>query len=194
MVPISLYLTVEVVKTAQAFFIYSDVEMYYEPIDSPCIPRSWNLADDLGQIEYIFSDKTGTLTRNKMDFKMCSINNVIYGDYGTDSDSGGRFSDPLLCERMSDPADPHYSSIHKFFTALAVCHSVLVSNDPETIEDIEYKASSPDEAAIVKGAKDIGFTFIGRDNDKLILNVLGTEEEYKILNVLEVHSYNAYPV
>jgi phospholipid-translocating ATPase len=185
-VPISLYLTVEIVKTAQAYFIYTDVEMYYEPLDAPCIPRSWNLADDLGQIEYIFSDKTGTLTRNIMDFKMCSINNVVYGDI----DGGGiegKFSDALLRERLSNPSDPHHESVRKFFTALAVCHSVLVSNEADSIDEIEYKASSPDEAALVKGAKDVGFTFIGRDNDTLVLNVLGKEVRYKILNVLEVH-------
>ncbi|KAJ3043255.1 hypothetical protein HDV00_005575 [Rhizophlyctis rosea] len=78
-VPISLYLTVEVVKTLQAFFIWQDIEMYYPPIDQPCIPRSWNLADDLGQIEYVFSDKTGTLTRNVMEFKKFSVGGVVYG-------------------------------------------------------------------------------------------------------------------
>jgi phospholipid-translocating ATPase len=182
-VPISLYLTVEVVKTAQAFFIYMDLEMYYEPLDAPCVPRSWNLADDLGQIEYIFSDKTGTLTRNIMDFRMCSINGVIYGNMGV---SEGRFNDALLKERLANPSDPHHDSLCKFFTALAVCHSVLVSNDSETLDGVEFKASSPDEAALVKGAKDVGFVFIGRDNDTLVLNVLGKEVRYKILNVLEV--------
>ncbi|KAJ3030818.1 hypothetical protein HK097_005578, partial [Rhizophlyctis rosea] len=78
-VPISLYLTVEVVKTLQAYFIWQDIEMYYSPIDQPCVPRSWNLADDLGQIEYVFSDKTGTLTRNVMEFKKFSVGGVIYG-------------------------------------------------------------------------------------------------------------------
>ncbi|KAJ3249171.1 hypothetical protein HK104_007681, partial [Borealophlyctis nickersoniae] len=79
-VPISLYLTVEIVKTLQAYFIFTDLDMYYEPIDAPCLPRSWNLADDLGQIEYIFSDKTGTLTRNIMEFKKFSVCGVVYGE------------------------------------------------------------------------------------------------------------------
>ncbi len=66
LVPISLYITLEIVRTLQAIFIFSDVEMYYEKIDQPCIPKSWNISDDVGQIEYIFSDKTGTLTRGAM--------------------------------------------------------------------------------------------------------------------------------
>ncbi|KDN37119.1 phospholipid-translocating P-type ATPase [Tilletiaria anomala UBC 951] len=79
-VPISLYISIEIVKTIQAFFIYQDVDMYYEPLDYPCVPKTWNISDDLGQIEYIFSDKTGTLTQNVMEFKKCSINGVAYGE------------------------------------------------------------------------------------------------------------------
>lgn len=48
-VPISLYITVEVVKTIQAYFIYSDLRMYYESLDMPCKPKSWNLSDNLGR-------------------------------------------------------------------------------------------------------------------------------------------------
>ncbi|KTW27436.1 hypothetical protein T552_02414 [Pneumocystis carinii B80] len=80
LVPISLYISIEIVKTAQAFFIYSDIEMYYDKIDYPCTPKNWNISDDLGQIRYIFSDKTGTLTQNIMEFKKCTINGVSYGD------------------------------------------------------------------------------------------------------------------
>ncbi|QPG77088.1 hypothetical protein FOA43_004487 [Brettanomyces nanus] len=79
LVPISLYISIEIIKTAQAFFIYSDVNMYNERLDYPCVPKSWNISDDLGQIEYIFSDKTGTLTQNIMEFKKCTINGKIYG-------------------------------------------------------------------------------------------------------------------
>ncbi|KAM5346746.1 hypothetical protein ACJ41O_009751 [Fusarium nematophilum] len=88
LVPISLYITLEIVRTLQAIFIYSDVEMYYEKIDQPCIPKSWNISDDVGQIEYIFSDKTGTLTQNVMEFKKATINGQPYGEAYTEAQAG----------------------------------------------------------------------------------------------------------
>ena len=62
-VPISLYISIEFVKTCQAAFIYFDYDIWYEKTDQATQARSWNLSDDLGQIEYIISDKTGTLTQ-----------------------------------------------------------------------------------------------------------------------------------
>ena len=88
LVPISLYISVEIIKTCQAFFIYSDIKMYYEKLDFPCIPKSWNISDDLGQIEYVFSDKTGTLTQNLMEFKKCTINGKSYGLAYTEAKQG----------------------------------------------------------------------------------------------------------
>ncbi|KYK59925.1 phospholipid-translocating P-type ATPase domain-containing protein [Drechmeria coniospora] len=88
LIPISLYITLEIVRTLQAIFIFSDVEMYYEKIDQPCIPKSWNISDDVGQIEYIFSDKTGTLTQNVMEFKKATINGQPYGEAYTEAQAG----------------------------------------------------------------------------------------------------------
>lgn len=62
--------------------------MYYKPFDTTCVPKTWNISDDLGQIEYIFSDKTGTLTQNVMEFQKCSINGVAYGESVTEAQRG----------------------------------------------------------------------------------------------------------
>ena len=88
LIPISLYITIEIIKTCQAFFIYSDIKMYYAPLDFPCVPKAWNISDDLGQIEYVFSDKTGTLTQNVMEFRKCTINGKSYGMAYTEAKQG----------------------------------------------------------------------------------------------------------
>ena len=62
--------------------------MFYAPFDTACVPKTWNISDDLGQIEYIFSDKTGTLTQNVMEFQKCSISGVAYREGITEAQRG----------------------------------------------------------------------------------------------------------
>jgi phospholipid-translocating ATPase len=233
LVPISLYISIEIVKTVQAFFIYSDCFMYYEPIDYPCTPKSWNISDDLGQVEYVFSDKTGTLTQNVMEFKKCSINGMAYGKAYTEALAGLRKRDGvdvdeegqrMRAEIASDKAAmvKNLRTIHDnpqmfdddvtfvssqfvkdvmgengteqqeackhFMLVLALCHSVIVEESETTPGRLEFKAQSPDEAALVATARDMGFTFVERTQKGVVLDVQGTRREYQILNTLEFNS------
>ncbi|CAH0724954.1 unnamed protein product, partial [Brenthis ino] len=79
-VPISLYVSVEVIRFAQSFLINWDEKMYYEKTGTAAKSRTTTLNEELGQIQYVFSDKTGTLTQNIMTFNKCSIAGVSYGD------------------------------------------------------------------------------------------------------------------
>ncbi|KAF4798477.1 phospholipid-transporting ATPase IK [Turdus rufiventris] len=79
-IPMSMYITLEFIYLVNSCFINWDLEMYYGAKDIPAEARSTSLTDQLGQIEFIFSDKTGTLTQNIMSFKKCCINGTIYGN------------------------------------------------------------------------------------------------------------------
>ena len=233
LVPISLYITLEIVRSIQAFFIWSDVHMYYERLDYPCTPKSWNISDDLGQIEYIFSDKTGTLTQNVMEFKKCSVNGVPYGEAYTEAEAGLRRRQGVDVEAESAQAreaiaqarvetlrllrkthdnpylhddeltfiapnfvadlngqsgEQQQAAVEHFMIALALCHTVVTESTPGDPPTIEFKAQSPDEAALVATARDMGFTVLGRTHDDLHVNVLGDERTYRILNLLEFNS------
>ncbi|KAJ4769854.1 Phospholipid-transporting ATPase [Rhynchospora pubera] len=79
LIPISLYVSIEVVKVVQAMFINQDLQMYDEEAGIPAQARTSNLNEELGQVHTILSDKTGTLTCNQMDFLKCSIAGISYG-------------------------------------------------------------------------------------------------------------------
>ncbi|VFQ69749.1 unnamed protein product [Cuscuta campestris] len=84
LIPISLYVSIEIVKVLQALFINRDLHMYDEESGTPAQARTSNLNEELGQVDTILSDKTGTLTCNQMDFLKCSIAGTAYGKRASD--------------------------------------------------------------------------------------------------------------
>ncbi|XP_075346992.1 phospholipid-transporting ATPase IB isoform X2 [Mycteria americana] len=199
LIPISLLVTLEVVKFTQALFINWDIDMYYPETDTPAMARTSNLNEELGQVKYLFSDKTGTLTCNIMTFKKCSIAGVTYGHFPElererssedfsqlppSTSESCEFDDPRLLQNIEND---HPTAVHiqEFLTLLAVCHTVVPERQGNTII---YQASSPDEGALVKGAKKLGYVFTGRTPHSVIIDALGKEETFEILNVLEFSS------
>ncbi|KAG2606681.1 hypothetical protein PVAP13_4NG211787 [Panicum virgatum] len=79
LIPISLYVSIELVKVLQAHFINQDIHMFDEDTGNTAQARTSNLNEELGQVHTVLSDKTGTLTCNQMDFLKCSIAGVSYG-------------------------------------------------------------------------------------------------------------------
>ncbi|CAH1415133.1 unnamed protein product [Lactuca virosa] len=79
LIPISLYVSIEVVKFLQAMLINNDLQLFDEMSGKSVEARTSNLNEELGQVEMILSDKTGTLTCNQMEFRKCSIEGISYG-------------------------------------------------------------------------------------------------------------------
>ncbi len=233
-IPISLYVTQNFVRFFQSMFMMQDLDMYHEETDTPARVRTMNLNEDLGQISHIFSDKTGTLTENVMDFRKCVIAGKPYGLGTTEiSDAAQKaagkvqsqlekevdykskqlraphvnFYDPKIFADMHDEKKTEQGkSIREFFRVLALCHTVIpeiyssIVNTPlnpsskmvngganksqvgnvkvssaglsspgaqgggsfEPPPEIILSASSPDEEALVLGAKYFGFEFFDR--------------------------------
>ncbi|CAG2109753.1 unnamed protein product [Medioppia subpectinata] len=182
LIPISLQVTLEMVRFIQASFINADIEMYCPEKDTPAMARTSNLNEELGQVKYILSDKTGTLTCNVMEFKKCSVAGIVFTEHDF----------PDLIQRLnSNESESYY--IREFLTLLSVCQTVVPElSDTELTPDgkqmIRYQGASPDEAALVKGAQLIGFEFTARTPQCVFINALGTEEKYEILNVLDFTS------
>ncbi len=173
-VPISLYVSVEVIRFCHSLWINWDEKMYYAATDVAAKARTTTLNEELGQIEYIFSDKTGTLTQNIMTFNKCSIIGNLYGEV-LDEITG----EPLEISEDMIPVDfsanPMYEEsfkfydqsllddinsenkhVQEFFRLLALCHTDM---SEEKEGKLEYQAQSPDEAALVSSARNFGFVF-----------------------------------
>ena len=178
LIPISLQVTLELVKFLQAYFINWDEEMYDKENNFWAVARTSNLNEELGQIQYVFSDKTGTLTCNKMEFKRCSIAGICYGAGNQQEFNSYELLNNLERHETKEMID-------EFLTLLATCHTVI----PERKDDkIEYQASSPDESALVLALEKIGVIFHARLHDQLKVKFLEEEREYTILNVMEFNS------
>jgi phospholipid-transporting ATPase len=125
MIPISLFVSLEFVKVFQSYFITTDEEMYVKARDKFASVRTTTINEELGQVEYIFSDKTGTLTCNQMEFKYCIIGNALYGRHEPVALAGGKSSRvethannlaTVHPDQMKkpDPTAPHQHSIFNF--------------------------------------------------------------------------------
>ncbi|XP_062516349.1 phospholipid-transporting ATPase ID-like isoform X2 [Corticium candelabrum] len=202
LVPISLYVSVEIIRLGLSWLVDWDVEMYDKESDTPAKARTTTLNEELGQIQYIFSDKTGTLTQNVMTFHMCSIGGDLYGrkpnaprlsgseetikldgrvDFSSNeyADQDFEFYDASLvsdCRTKQEVID--------FFRLIGLCHTVMPEKNGTTKRP-QYQAQSPDEGALVGAAANFGIAFIERTPSVVTLNVNGKNEQYQVLCILD---------
>ncbi|KAL0943638.1 p-type ATPase [Colletotrichum truncatum] len=77
LIPLSLYISLEIIKIIQ-FYMMGDVEMYDPVSNTPMVANTTTILEDLGQVNYVFSDKTGTLTENVMRFRKMSVGGTAW--------------------------------------------------------------------------------------------------------------------
>uniref|UniRef100_A0A8V5HCR5 Phospholipid-transporting ATPase n=1 Tax=Melopsittacus undulatus TaxID=13146 RepID=A0A8V5HCR5_MELUD len=196
-VPISLYVSVEIIRLGNSFYIDWDRKMYYPPKDTPAQARTTTLNEELGQIKYIFSDKTGTLTQNIMCFNKCSIHGKSYEMNGKYLERRQKKVD-FSYNQLADPKFAFYDhslveavklgdiQTHRFFRLLSLCHTVMPEEKKEG--NLVYQAQSPDEGALVTAARNFGFVFRARTPETITVVEMGETKVYKLLAILDFNN------
>ncbi|XP_044580314.1 phospholipid-transporting ATPase IF-like isoform X3 [Cotesia glomerata] len=214
-VPISLYVTVELQKFLGSLFFHWDLEMYDERNNQPAVVNTSDLNEDLGQIEYLLTDKTGTLTENLMVFRRCSINGTMY----IEKDCNGKIYELPLNgnEHEATKVVTWPPEIWHFMIALSLCHSVHVappmimdgvvarrtafreSFRHKTIRRVnssllmdpslpEYQAASADEKALVEASARCGVVLTKYEGDLLEIKAGDQYLSFTCLEILEFTS------
>lgn len=197
-IPLSLYVGLEAIKLGQMSLISGDLEMYHKETDTPAGVNTTNNLDDLGQISYVFSDKTGTLTENVMKLRMISIagKSWLHNMDAKNSRVPAAAACDMSTEDMLDyirsrPNTAFAAKAIRYILAMALCHTCL----PERSEDgqMDFQASSPDELALVRGARDLGFVVTQRSSRSVTVQIphqdgSSSGTTYEILDLVEFSS------
>uniref|UniRef100_A0A6B2KYB5 Phospholipid-transporting ATPase n=1 Tax=Arcella intermedia TaxID=1963864 RepID=A0A6B2KYB5_9EUKA len=163
LIPLSLVVSLDIVRFIQSSFIQWDVEM---DCNGQCSSANTsNLNEELALVDYVLSDKTGTLTENIMNFKKASINGIVReGDF------------PELIQRPIDETTKYFTT--HFLYAISLAHScqIIESHDKKMV-----KSPSPDEEALCSAAEESGFILKKRTPKQITLEVFGQMEVFEIL-------------
>ncbi|OIV92010.1 hypothetical protein TanjilG_20940 [Lupinus angustifolius] len=177
MIPISIKVSLDLVKSLYANFIDWDHQMIDLETNIPSHATNTAISEDLGQVEYILTDKTGTLTENKMIFRRCCINGIFYGN-----ENGDALKDAELLNAVSSGLP----DVVRFLTVMAICNTVIPTRSKTG--DILYKAQSQDEDALVQAAAWLHMVFFNKNGNILEVKFNSKILQYEVLETLEFTS------
>ncbi|ESZ91459.1 phospholipid-translocating P-type ATPase [Sclerotinia borealis F-4128] len=204
-VPISLRVNLDMGKSVYSWFIQRD------PGIEGAVVRTSTIPEELGRIEYLLSDKTGTLTQNEMEMKKIHVGTVSYANEAMDEVAS------YVKQGFSIPANVNHSSVlvtpssvasttvtatrtrreigsrvRDVVLALALCHNVTPTIEELDGQDVtSYQASSPDEIAIVKWTEAVGLRLIHRDRKSMLLQSVDTGRSVVRVRILEVFPFTS---
>ncbi|KAG6016362.1 hypothetical protein E4U43_003747, partial [Claviceps pusilla] len=208
-VPISLRVNLDMGKSAYSKFIQSD------PGIPGAVVRTSTIPEDLGRIEYLLSDKTGTLTQNDMEMKKVHVGTVSYANEAMDEvksyvQQGFHIqptTEPSSQTMLITPSSTFSSTanvgatrtrreigarVRDVVLALALCHNVTPTIDTEDGKEItSYQASSPDEIAIVKWTESVGLKLSSRDRKSMTLESAETGRPVVRVRILEAFPFTS---
>ena len=202
-IPISLLVSMEMIKFFQGIFISWDIDLYNKEKHRGAKVQTSTLNEELGQVTHIFTDKTGTLTKNLMTFKKCVINNVIYCNsheengfilrendkygmikYNSYNDKSNQLKNKL--KEISDDSEEH-----KFLECICLCNTIMIDYEEwNKNKQINYIGSSSDEVSLVNFARTLNYIYKEKNiNDNIVtLEINEKTFKYKIISKLDYSS------
>ncbi|RKP15323.1 hypothetical protein BJ684DRAFT_7178 [Piptocephalis cylindrospora] len=184
LIPISVFVSCEIIRLLQAAFMVWDEGMTSRGGKRMRVHNS-NLNEDLGSVEYIFSDKTGTLTQNIMTLSRWWVQGVEYDEAG---DPGG-LGKALIHAREVEMSKAE-ELLREFCRCVALCHGTLptLKDHMPSLPEPTYESPSPDETALLNGLRSSGIWLVSRSKDQLRIRMEEREEIWELLKVFEFSS------
>ncbi|KAL4884044.1 hypothetical protein BJY04DRAFT_226291 [Aspergillus karnatakaensis] len=200
-IPMSLRVNLDMAKSVYGRFIERDKDI------PDTVVRTSTIPEDLGRIEYLLSDKTGTLTQNEMELKKIHVGTVSYANDAME-EVGSFVKQSFVGDSLTTAAAvfgaqaglgtvPRTrreigSRVRDLVLALALCHNVTPTSDEEDgVKVTSYQASSPDEIAIVRYTEEVGLKLSYRDRQSIVLESVHTGHVVVRVQILDIFPFTS---